>query len=81
MPRTALPFENVAEMLEQLGGIDPPRIRSWPPPGRATEKDVVRILDRQNRPCELVDGVLVEKVMSLKASRSPATSLPRSTIS
>ena len=68
MPRTVLPFENVGEMLEQLGGINPRRIRSWPPPGKATEKDVVAILDRENRLYELVDGVLVEKVMGFTES-------------
>jgi len=68
MPRTAVPFENVAEMLEQLGGIDPRRVRSWPPPGRATEKDVLRLLDHEDRLYELVDGVLVEKVMGLMES-------------
>jgi Uma2 family endonuclease len=61
-------FENVAEMLEQLGGIDPRRVRSWPPPGKATEKDVITILDHENRLYELVDGILVEKVMGLKES-------------
>ncbi len=65
MPRTAVPFENVAEMLEQLGGIDPRRVRSWPPPGRATEKDVLRLLDHEDRVYELIDGILVEKVMGL----------------
>jgi Uma2 family endonuclease len=53
-------------MLERLGGIDPRRVRSWPPPGRATEKDVVAILDREDRLYELIDGVLVEKVMGFK---------------
>src|SRR5881628_4012283 len=66
MRKTMLPFENMAEMLEQLGGIDPRRVRSWPPPGRATEKDVISILNRENRLYELVDGVLVEKTMGLK---------------
>jgi Uma2 family endonuclease len=68
MPRPAVPFENVAEMLEQLGGIDPRRVRSWPPPGKATEKDVLALLDHENRLYELVDGVLVEKVMGLMES-------------
>ncbi len=68
MSQPVVPFENVAEMLEQLGGIDPRRIRSWPPPGKATEKDVLALLDRENRLYELVDGILVEKVMGLKES-------------
>lgn len=68
MSRTTLPFTNVAEMLKQLGNINPRRIRSWPPPGKATEKDVLAILDHENRLYELVDGVLVEKVMGLMES-------------
>jgi hypothetical protein len=61
MPRTAIPFANVAEMREQLGGIDPRRVRSWPPPGKTTVKDLLRVLECENRTCELVDGILVEK--------------------
>jgi Uma2 family endonuclease len=68
MLRQVKPFENVGEMLERLGRIDPHRVRSSPPPGEATEKDVLRLLDRENRLYELVDGVLVEKVMGLKES-------------
>jgi Uma2 family endonuclease len=68
MPRSAVPFETVGEMLEQLGRIDPRRVRLKPPPGEATEKDVLTLLDRENRLYELVDGILVEKVMGLKES-------------
>jgi len=68
MPRNAVPFETVGEMLEQLGRIDPRRVRLRPPPGQATEKDVLALLDRENRLYELVDGILVEKVMGLKES-------------
>jgi Uma2 family endonuclease len=68
MPRSAVPFETVGEMLEQLGGIDPRRVRLRPPPGQATEKDVLALLDRENRLFELVDGILVEKIIGLKES-------------
>lgn len=68
MPRMAVQFDNVAEMLEQLGDIDPRRVRSWPPPGKATEKDLLDLLDHKNLVCELVDGILVEKVMGMKES-------------
>jgi Uma2 family endonuclease len=68
MPRSAVLYETVGEMLEQLGRIDPRRVRLRPPPGEATEKDVLRLLDRENRLFELVDGVLVEKIMALKES-------------
>lgn len=60
--------ENFGELLEQLGGISPHRVRLRPPPGSATEKDVLDILHRTNRLCELVDGVLVEKVMGYPES-------------
>jgi len=53
----------VADLLEQLGGIDPARVRMDPPLGKATEKDLLRIHGREDRLYELVDGVLVEKIM------------------
>ncbi len=39
-----------------------------PTPGTATEKDVIEILDRENRLFELVDGTLVEKPMGYEES-------------
>jgi Uma2 family endonuclease len=53
----------LADVLQQLGGISPRRIRFRPAPGTATEEDVVEIHDRESRLFELIDGVLVEKVM------------------
>jgi Uma2 family endonuclease len=61
--RKSLPFETIAELIDQLGGIDPRRIRASPPPGTATKKDLTRLHDRTDRLYELVDGTLVEKVM------------------
>ena len=52
----------LADVLQQLGGISPRRIRFRPAPGTATEDDVIKIRDRERRPFELIDGVLVEKV-------------------
>jgi Uma2 family endonuclease len=68
MPRTAAldKLQNMEELLDHLGGIEPRRVRLHPPPGKATEKDLLRILDRTNVICELVDGVLVEKVMGFQ---------------
>ncbi len=60
-------FDNLAEMIQQLG-VSARRIRAYPPPGKATEKDVIRIHDRTDRLYELVDGVLVEKIMSFPES-------------
>ncbi len=69
MPRASVPpFETIAELLEQLGDIDPRRIRTQPPPGKATERDLVHLHQRTSRLFELVDGVLVEKVMSYPES-------------
>ena len=62
-PKRRPPPQTLAELLRNLGGIRPSRIRMNPPPGRATEKDVIRIEAEENRLFELVDGVLVEKTM------------------
>src|SRR3954447_12513712 len=56
-------FITAAEMQDQLGGIPLERIRMVPPPGLATEKDLLSIIDSEDRICELIDGVLVEKPM------------------
>ena len=58
----------LASLLHDLGGISPQRIRLRPAPGRATEKDVLRIEAKEDRLFELVDGVLVEKIMGAKES-------------
>ena len=63
MPTAFSEVLTFADLLEELGGIDPSRIRFKPSPGRATEKDVIRIEASENRLFELVDGVLVEKAM------------------
>jgi Uma2 family endonuclease len=51
----------VADLLEKLGGVPPERVRLQPLPGTATEEDLIAVQDRENRNCELIDGVLVEK--------------------
>jgi Uma2 family endonuclease len=58
----------VADLLEQLGGISPQRVRLHPAPGTATEQDVLELHRREKRLCELVDGVLVEKAMGYRES-------------
>jgi len=59
---------NLGNLLEHLGGIDARRVRLFPPPGEATGEDVTRIDEEENRRCELIDGVLVEKCMGLQES-------------
>lgn len=62
-------IRNLAELLDRLGNVPPDRIRFQPPPGTATVRDVVEIEERENRLCELVDGVLVEKTMGFNEGR------------
>jgi Putative restriction endonuclease len=58
----------VADLLKRLGNIPPERVRLSPAPGTATEEDVIRVLDRENRLCELVEGTLVEKATGIEES-------------
>ena len=51
------------DLVERFGAIPLNRIRTSPPPGSATEQDVIEIHDRENRLCELLDGTLLEKTM------------------
>ena len=64
------PLETLADLMEQLGNVPLERIRLHPFPGTATVEDVLRLCDCEpKRLCELVDGVLVEKVMGHQESR------------
>jgi Uma2 family endonuclease len=61
---TATPHDatqNIADLLEDLGGIAPSRVRLKRPLGLATEADLIKVNDRGEGLCELVDGLLVEK--------------------
>jgi Uma2 family endonuclease len=61
--------ETVADLIERLGGIPPERIRLHPPPGTATEADVLAAMEAPcKRLCELIDGVLVEKPLGYTES-------------
>jgi Uma2 family endonuclease len=53
----------LADLVEHLGGVPLERIRAFPPPGTATEEDVLQSKSRYNRICELIEGVLVEKTV------------------
>jgi len=54
---------SLADLQEHLGGVPLSRIRMFPPPGFATEEDVLQIVAHEDRLCELEDGILVEKPM------------------
>ena len=61
--------QTLADLLRELGDIAPSRVRLKPAPGTATVGDVIRIRNDERRLFELVDGVLVEKVMGHPESR------------
>jgi Uma2 family endonuclease len=74
-PASATPplvLTTVADVLQHFEGIPPERIRLQPPPGTATEQDLLVILAREQRLCELIDGVLVEKAVGYYESRLAA---------
>ncbi len=54
-------FANLAELLDDLGGVAPDRVCYDPPPGRATKADLIRL--HEVKLYELIDGTLVEKPM------------------
>ncbi len=58
----------LADLLKHLGDISPQRIRLQPAPGTATERHVVAIHRREKRLYELMEGVLVEKIMGYEES-------------
>jgi len=61
-------IQTLADLLDRLGDIPLDRIRFRPAPGSAVEADVIEAEVRDNRLCELVDGVLVEKAMGFRES-------------
>jgi Uma2 family endonuclease len=62
------PEWTAADLVAHFGPIPLRRIRPDPPPGAATEQDVLDIYEREKRLYELVDGVLVEKTMGTQQS-------------
>ncbi|WP_435007333.1 Uma2 family endonuclease [Tundrisphaera lichenicola] len=61
-------LQNVAEILESLGGISPDRVRLKEPLGLATEADLIEVNGGNETRCELVEGMLVEKGMGYNES-------------
>jgi hypothetical protein len=66
--RTGEVIESIGDLLAELGGVSPDRVRLRPAAGRATVADVVRLHRKSRRLFELVDGTLVEKPMGAKES-------------
>jgi Uma2 family endonuclease len=61
--------KTAADLMAELGDIPADRILTDPPPGRATEADVLRLAEQEGRLCELVDGTLVEKAMGWEETK------------
>lgn len=72
MTTTASPpvttFRTMSDLLHELGDVPPERVLMNPLPGTATEQDVLDLDDHEDRICELIDGVLLEKPMGAKES-------------
>ncbi len=66
-------IRTLADLLESLGGISPERVRMRPAPGTATVDDVVAADETEDRLCELIDGVLVEKARGFRESMVACT--------
>src|SRR5258706_123053 len=62
-------YQTIAELIHALGDIPLERVRMIPPPGTATEADLLKANVPGRRLCELVDGTLVEKAVGLPESR------------
>jgi Uma2 family endonuclease len=62
------PIKTIHGLLDRLGGVPASRVRFHPVPGTATEQDVISVNAHEDRLCELVDGVLVEKPIGYRES-------------
>ena len=58
----------VGDLFRRFGPMPIDRLRRDVPLGTATEEDAIAIQEREGRLCELVDGILVEKVMGARES-------------
>ena len=54
----------IADVHAHLPGFPDDRILTCPPPGTATEEDLLEAESRTGYICELIDGTLVKKVMA-----------------
>lgn len=61
-------FPNFAEWWHSTGDVPLDRIVTDPPPGTATEDDLLRMVEREDRLVELIDGTLVEKPVGSEES-------------
>lgn len=59
---------SLAERLADLGDVPCSRVRTDPPPGKASVDDLIRVQHSTGKLYELVDGTLVEKAMGWQES-------------
>ena len=67
--RTPRRFDNGREWLDALGGVPMDRVIWNPWPGTATEADLLRLVERDRRLCELINNTLVEKAVGYMEER------------
>jgi Uma2 family endonuclease len=60
-------YRTAADLLDHVG-VPAERVRMTPPPGTATEADLISLAEKEGYVFELIDGVLVEKAMGLNES-------------
>lgn len=65
---TGVPIWTASEVIARFGDIPIARVRTSPPPGEATEADVIALHDRHDRLFELIDGTLLEKAAGWQES-------------
>ena len=58
----------IADVHAHLPGFPDERILTYPPPGTATEEDLLQAESRTGYVCELIDGTLVRKTMATTES-------------
>ncbi|MCY2967685.1 MAG: Uma2 family endonuclease [Planctomycetota bacterium] len=61
-------LRTLADLVDRLGDVPLDRLILSPAPGVAVEADMIDVRERDNRLCELVDGVLVQKPMGFRES-------------
>ena len=54
-------LRTLEDLLHELGDVPPHRVLMQPPPGTATEQDLLRLIEAEKVLVEMVNGTLVEK--------------------
>lgn len=67
--RPSVQVKSMASLLTDLGDVPTDRVLVEPPPGTATEKDLLRLVEVDKLLVELVDGTLVEKPVGFVEDR------------